>query len=60
MFDHHVGKNNSQSTGFEPVREDPNRFLVCRLNHSAKTAPMRGNGFSLMFAQAIPLRPKIV
>ncbi|UYV68890.1 hypothetical protein LAZ67_6001495 [Cordylochernes scorpioides] len=24
--------------GFEPVREDPNRFLVYRLNHSATTA----------------------
>ena len=24
-------------TGFEPVREDPNGFLVHRLNHSATT-----------------------
>ena len=31
-------KKTSQSTGFEPVREDPNRFLVYRLNHSATTA----------------------
>ena len=31
-------KNFSQSTGFEPVRGDPNGFLVHRLNHSATTA----------------------
>ena len=28
----------SQSTGFEPVRAEPNGFLVHRLNHSATTA----------------------
>ena len=28
----------AQSAGFEPARAEPNRFLVCRLNHSAKTA----------------------
>ena len=28
----------AHSTGFEPVRAEPNRFLVCRLNHSAKSA----------------------
>ena len=27
---------NSSVTGFEPVREYPNRFQVYRLNHSAK------------------------
>ena len=27
-----------QSAGFEPARAEPNRFLVCRLNHSAMTA----------------------
>ena len=31
-------KNQSQSVGFEPTREDPNGFLVHRLNHSATTA----------------------
>ena len=31
-------KNVSQSTGFEPVRAEPNGFLVHRLNHSATTA----------------------
>ena len=31
-------KDFPQSTGFEPVRAEPNRFLVCRLNHSATTA----------------------
>ncbi len=31
-------KKNSLRTGFEPVRENPNRFLVCRLNHSAIAA----------------------
>ncbi|GIY08290.1 hypothetical protein CDAR_293221 [Caerostris darwini] len=30
--------NHSQSTGFEPVRGDPNGFRVHRLNHSATTA----------------------
>ena len=28
----------AQSAGFEPARAEPNRFLVCRLNHSATTA----------------------
>ena len=28
---------NSLSAGFEPAREDPNGFLVHRLNHSATT-----------------------
>ena len=28
-------KNFPQSAGFEPARAEPNRFLVCRLNHSA-------------------------
>ena len=27
----------SLSAGFEPARENPNRFRVCRLNHSATT-----------------------
>ena len=31
-------KKNSLRTGFEPVRENPNRFLICRLNHSAIAA----------------------
>ncbi len=31
-------KKNSLPTGFEPVRENPNRFQVCRLNHSAIVA----------------------
>ena len=31
-------KNNALSEGFEPAREDPNGFLVHRLNHSATTA----------------------
>ena len=31
-------KSFSQSTGFEPVRGDPNGFLVHRLNHSATIA----------------------
>ncbi len=31
-------KKNSLRTGFEPVRENPNRFQVCRLNHSAIAA----------------------
>ena len=30
-------KNTASLTGFEPVREDPNGFLVHRLNHSATT-----------------------
>ena len=29
--------NTASPTGFEPVREDPNGFLVHRLNHSATT-----------------------
>ena len=28
----------AQSAGFEPAWAEPNRFLVCRLNHSATTA----------------------
>jgi hypothetical protein len=28
----------SLRAGFEPAREYPNRFQVCRLNHSAITA----------------------
>ena len=35
------GKNDkkaTQSEGFEPARGDPNRFQVCRLNHSATIA----------------------
>ena len=35
------GKNDkkaTQSAGFEPARGDPNRFQVCRLNHSATIA----------------------
>jgi hypothetical protein len=31
-------KKDSLRTGFEPVRENPNRFQVCRLNHSAIAA----------------------
>jgi hypothetical protein len=31
-------KKDSLPTGFEPVRENPNRFQVCRLNHSAIVA----------------------
>ena len=30
-------KNQALSAGFEPAREDPNGFLVHRLNHSATT-----------------------
>lgn len=30
----------TRSVGFEPTRENPNRFLVCRLNHSAMTASL--------------------
>ena len=30
--------NVAQWAGFEHARADPNRFLVCRLNHSATTA----------------------
>ena len=30
--------NVAQSAGFEPARGDPNRFQVCRLNHSATIA----------------------
>ena len=30
-------KNKTLSAGFEPAREDPNGFLVHRLNHSATT-----------------------
>ncbi len=39
-----VGTQNhlAQSAGFEPARAEPNRFLVCRLNHSAMTAYMKG------------------
>ncbi len=36
-----VGKKEEKvthSAGFEPAREDPNRFQVYRLNHSAKNA----------------------
>ena len=40
----YFGKKISQSTGFEPVRAEPNRFLVCRLNHSATTAQLSGRG----------------
>ena len=36
----YFGKKIPQSTGFEPVRAEPNRFLVCRLNHSATTAQL--------------------
>ena len=34
------GKKNERATraGFEPTRAEPNRFRVCRLNHSAMTA----------------------
>ena len=36
-------KNNALSAGFEPAREDPNGFLVHRLNHSATTTvPVMG------------------
>ena len=31
------------SAGFEPAREDPNGFLVHRLNHSATTTLFQGN-----------------
>ena len=30
----------TQRTGFEPVRAEPNRFLVYRLNHSANAASL--------------------
>ena len=33
----HYKKNSALSAGFEPAREDPNGFLVHRLNHSATT-----------------------
>ena len=36
--EHWFKKNLTQSTGFEPVRAEPNGFLVHRLNHSATTA----------------------
>ena len=29
------------SAGFEPARKNPNRFLICRLNHSATTTSCR-------------------
>ena len=38
VFKYGLEKKISQSTGFEPVRGDPNGFLVHRLNHSATTA----------------------
>ena len=37
------------SAGFEPAREDPNGFLVHRLNHSATTT----SGISVLFPNAI-------
>jgi hypothetical protein len=33
-----MNRKDSLRTGFEPVRENPNRFQVCRLNHSAIAA----------------------
>lgn len=30
-----ISKNNTTPAGFEPARAEPNRFQVCRLNHSA-------------------------
>ena len=35
QFKYIFKKKDSLPTGFEPVRENPNRFQVCRLNHSA-------------------------
>jgi hypothetical protein len=35
-------KKKSLRAGFEPARENPNRFLICRLNHSAIAADGRG------------------
>ena len=32
----HFQKNNTTSAGFEPARAEPKRFLILRLNHSAK------------------------
>ena len=32
------GRKHAHSAGFEPAREDPNGFLVHRLNHSATSA----------------------
>jgi hypothetical protein len=33
-----IDLNQPHSAGFEPARGDPNRFQVCRLNHSATNA----------------------
>jgi hypothetical protein len=33
-------KQKATAAGFEPAREDPNRFQVCRLNHSAMLSVM--------------------
>uniref|UniRef100_H2XWH7 Uncharacterized protein n=1 Tax=Ciona intestinalis TaxID=7719 RepID=H2XWH7_CIOIN len=30
-------RRRTSPTGFEPVRAEPNRFQICRLNHSATT-----------------------
>ena len=39
-----VGKTkHTLSAGFEPAREDPNGFLVHRLNHSATTTAEKSN-----------------
>ena len=37
----------SQLTGFEPVRAEPNRFLVYRLNRSATTASVYNDAIPL-------------
>ena len=37
MNHHQLLFSNRSRQDFEPARENPNRFLVCRLNHSATT-----------------------
>ena len=32
----HFQKENTTSAGFEPARAEPKKFLILRLNHSAK------------------------
>ena len=38
IFHKNYKQKKTHTTGFEPVREDPNGFQVHRLNHSAKCA----------------------
>ena len=39
----------SWSAWFEHTREDPNRFLVCRLNHSATTTWVQNYHYRIIF-----------